>query len=82
MINAVDEKMQEANDELDNEIKKPPVKVHTTIPKRSDLAEGEDCLVQLRPSQLAPNFPPRACVYRYFKANNRLFRHLVEEVTE
>ena len=55
-------------------------RVHDAPPSLRDLLPGEEWMVQLRRNQLGPAFPPQPCVYRYFRAGNRLFRNLVEEV--
>ncbi len=54
--------------------------IYKVPPTLDDLRPGEEWIVQLRRNQLGPDFPIRDCVYRYFRAGNRLFRTLVEEV--
>ena len=54
--------------------------IHDIPPTMKDLRPGEEWIVQLQRNQLGPGFPPAPCVYRYFRAGNRLFRARVEEV--
>ena len=55
-------------------------RIHDVPPTVNNLEPGEEWIVQLQRNQLGPGFPPAPCVYRYFRAGNRLFRARVEEV--
>ncbi len=73
-----------SSQEQDGTVESPPLssgQIYNVPPTLENLRPGEEWIVQLRRNQLGPNFPLRPGVYRYFRAGNRLFRSLVEEVT-
>lgn len=76
--------LQDTASAEDRLMESPPLssgQIYLVPPTLEDLRPGDEWIVQLRRNQLGPDFPPRPCVYRYFRAGNRLFRNLVEEVT-